>query len=182
MDIIGNPCIWWPPHKVSFDTLLSCAGLSMCSCLLELRLFRRCYPEVPEMYQKKSRHRILSATFRFRVVPLGVYTSIATFLPRSEAVLEVLWYSVFGTFCDLAWIYLQCQICAPSTLFSSWRRGRSNGLNEARNGVGDDRHVYGGQKLLHNHSCVGGRIVEMEQPVRVPFVCGHFRHVLPKLS
>jgi hypothetical protein len=41
--------------------------------------------------EKKSRNtQSLIATVPFKVVPLGAYTTIPTFLPRSEAVLEVL--------------------------------------------------------------------------------------------
>ena len=44
------------------------------------------------MYQKKKAEtlKVLIATVPFKVVPLGAYTTIPTFLPRSEAVLEVL--------------------------------------------------------------------------------------------
>jgi hypothetical protein len=53
----------------------------------------RCYPKVPEMYQKKKKVdmlKVLIATVPFKVVPLGAYTTIPTFLPRSDAALEVL--------------------------------------------------------------------------------------------
>ena len=43
------------------------------------------------MYQKeKSTLKVLITTIPFKVVPLGAYTTIPMFLPRSEAVLEVL--------------------------------------------------------------------------------------------
>jgi hypothetical protein len=52
----------------------------------------RCYPKVPEMYQKKKAEtlKVLITTVPFKVVPLGSYTTIPTFLPRSETVLEVI--------------------------------------------------------------------------------------------
>jgi hypothetical protein len=51
----------------------------------------RCYPKVPEMIGKKKADtiKVLIATVPFKVVPLGAYTTIPTFLPRSEVVLEV---------------------------------------------------------------------------------------------
>jgi hypothetical protein len=51
-----------------------------------------CYPKVPEIYKKKKADtlKVLIANIPFKVVPLGAYTMIRTFLPRSEAVLEVL--------------------------------------------------------------------------------------------
>jgi hypothetical protein len=44
------------------------------------------------MYQKKKAEtlKVLIATVPFKVVPLGAYTTIPTFLPLSEAVFEVL--------------------------------------------------------------------------------------------
>lgn len=52
--------------------------------------YTRCYPEVPKMYQRKSRHEVVITTVPFIVVPLTVYATILMFLQLSEAVLEVL--------------------------------------------------------------------------------------------
>jgi hypothetical protein len=40
--------------------------------------------------KKADTLKVLIATVPFKVVPLGAYTTISTFLPRPEAVLEVL--------------------------------------------------------------------------------------------
>jgi hypothetical protein len=76
---------------------------------------------------------------------------------------------------------LLCQIFTPSTWFSSMGRERSHrGLNLAIEGVGDDNHDFGGQKLLHSRSDVYWCTVIMEHPVvHAHFVQPLLPHVLP---
>ena len=59
--------------------------VSMYACMYEV------LSKVLEMHQEKNQTlKILIATVPFKAVPLGACTAIPTFLPRSEAVLEVL--------------------------------------------------------------------------------------------
>jgi hypothetical protein len=76
---------------------------------------------------------------------------------------------------------LLCQIFAPLTWFLSLGRERSHkGLNLAIEGVGDDSHIYGGQKLLQSRSDVCWRILMMEHHVvHAHFVRPLLPHVLP---
>jgi hypothetical protein len=145
-----------------------------------MNIHTRCYPKVPEMYQKKKAEtlKVLIATVPFKVVPLGVYTTNPTFLPRSEAVLEVL-------LCQRVQYLLRFGLdlfygvkSSPFQLdFHLGEEGEVTGGYIRRvGGMGDDRHGFGGQKMLHSQSSVRGCIVMMEHPVVWPLP----PHVLPK--
>jgi mRNA-degrading endonuclease RelE of RelBE toxin-antitoxin system len=75
------------------------------ACYVRGESLRGAIQKFPKCIRKKADTlKVLIATVPFKVVPLEAYTTIPTFLPRSEAVLEVFCVSVFSTFCDLAWI------------------------------------------------------------------------------
>jgi hypothetical protein len=66
----------------------------------------RCYPKVPEVYQKKKVDtlKVLIASILFKVGPLGAYTTIPTFCHDWKLSWKSFCVIVFSTFCDSAWI------------------------------------------------------------------------------
>jgi hypothetical protein len=94
------------------------------------------------MYQKKKKKKsytlkVLIATVSFKVVPLGAYTMIPTFLPRSEAVLKSFCVSVFSTFCYSAWISSMVSNLHPFHLiFILGKRKKSQGAKGRVRGWG----------------------------------------------
>jgi hypothetical protein len=132
---------------------------------------RRCYPKVPEMYQKKSRHtKSPNHHHPLQSSPFGSVHND----PNISAMIGSCHGSPFVSARSAIQpgSPVQCEIFAPATWFSSYGRGRRHrGLNQASKGVGDSCHVSGGQKLLHSQSGVCGCFVMMVQPVvLVPFV------------
>jgi hypothetical protein len=100
------------------------------------------------MYQREKKadtQKVLITTTH-----LGAHTMIPTFLPRSEALLEIILCHVFSTFCSLAWISSMVSSLHPFILISilGKRRKKSQGAKSGKKGVGDKCYVFGGAGAL----------------------------------